>query len=429
MGFQVENLEEKNMVKLTISVSAEEFEKGMQKAYEKNKSKMNVPGFRKGKVPRQMLEKLYGPSVFYEDAANALIPDAYAGAAEESKLDIVSQPEIDVTQIEKGKEFIFTATVAVKPEVKLGEYKGVAIKKVSVEVTEEEVAAELDRTREQNSRTVTVEGRPVADKDVAVIDFDGYVDGVAFEGGKGENYSLTIGSHSFIDTFEDQLIGKNVGDEVEVNVTFPEDYHAEELKGRPAMFKVVIKEIKAKELPELDDEFAQDVSEFDTLEEYKEDVKKNLIERRTKNAEREKEARAVEKAVENAEFDVPEAMIQYQVRQMAEEFAQRMAQQGMSIEQYMQYTGMTPDKLFDDMRPEAEKRVKNGLVLEAIAAAEKIEATDEDFEEELKNMASMYQMDVEKIKELLDDATAEQMKKDIAINKAVKLVAKEAKEV
>lgn len=429
MGFQVENLEEKNMVKLTISVSAEEFEKGMQKAYEKNKSKMNVPGFRKGKVPRQMLEKLYGPSVFYEDAANALIPDAYAGAAEESKLDIVSQPEIDVTQIEKGKEFIFTATVAVKPEVKLGEYKGVAIEKVSVEVTEEEVAAELDRTREQNSRTVTVEGRPVADKDVAVIDFDGYVEGVAFEGGKGENYSLTIGSHSFIDTFEDQLIGKNVGDEVEVNVTFPEDYHAEELKGRPAMFKVVIKEIKAKELPELDDEFAQDVSEFDTLEEYKEDVKKNLIERRTKNAEREKEARAVEKAVENAEFDVPEAMIQYQVRQMAEEFAQRMAQQGMSIEQYMQYTGMTPDKLFDDMRPEAEKRVKNGLVLEAIAAAEKIEATDEDFEEELKNMASMYQMDVEKIKELLDDATAEQMKKDIAINKAVKLVAKEAKEV
>lgn len=429
MGFQVENLEEKNMVKLTISVSAEEFEKGMQKAYEKNKSKMNVPGFRKGKVPRQMLEKLYGPSVFYEDAANALIPDAYAGAAEESKLDIVSQPEIDVTQIEKGKEFIFTATVAVKPEVKLGEYKGVAIEKVSVEVTEEEVAAELDRTREQNSRTVTVEGRTVADKDVAVIDFDGYVDGVAFEGGKGENYSLTIGSHSFIDTFEDQLIGKNVGDEVEVNVTFPEDYHAEELKGKPAMFKVVIKEIKAKELPELDDEFAQDVSEFDTLEEYKEDVKKNLIERRTKNAEREKEARAVEKAVENAEFDVPEAMIQYQVRQMAEEFAQRMAQQGMSIEQYMQYTGMTPDKLFDDMRPEAEKRVKNGLVLEAIAAAEKIEATDEDFEEELKNMASMYQMDVEKIKELLDDATAEQMKKDIAINKAVKLVAKEAKEV
>lgn len=429
MSFQVENLEEKNMVKLTISVSAEEFEKGMQKAYEKNKSKMNVPGFRKGKVPRQMLEKLYGPSVFYEDAANALIPDAYAGAAEESKLDIVSQPEIDVTQIEKGKEFIFTATVAVKPEVKLGEYKGVAIEKVSVEVTEEEVAAELDRTRQQNSRTVTVEGRPVADKDVAVIDFDGYVDGVAFEGGKGENYSLTIGSHSFIDTFEDQLIGKNVGDEVEVNVTFPEDYHAEELKGRPAMFKVVIKEIKAKELPELDDEFAQDVSEFDTLEEYKEDVKKNLIERRTKNAEREKEARAVEKAVENAEFDVPEAMIQYQVRQMAEEFAQRMAQQGMSIEQYMQYTGMTPDKLFDDMRPEAEKRVKNGLVLEAIAAAEKIETTDEDFEEELKNMASMYQMDVEKIKELLDDATAEQMKKDIAINKAVKLVAKEAKEV
>jgi len=429
MSFQVENLEEKNMVKLTITVSAEEFEKGMQKAYEKNKNKMNIPGFRKGKATRQVLEKMYGPSVFYEDAANAVIPDAYAKAAEESKLDIVSQPEIDVTQIEKGKEFIFTATVAVKPEVKLGEYKGVEIEKVSVDVTDEEVAAEIDKAREQNSRTVTVEDRPVADKDIAVIDFDGYVDGEAFEGGKGENYSLTIGSHSFIDTFEEQLIGKNVGDEVEVNVTFPEDYHAENLKGKPAMFKVVIKEIKAKELPELDDEFAQDVSEFDTLEEYKADVKKNLIERRTKNAEHEKEAKAVEKAVENASFDVPEPMIQYQVRQMAEEFAQRMAQQGLSIEQYMQYTGMTPDKLFDDMRPEAEKRVKNGLVLEAIVKAEKIEATEADFEEELKNMASMYQMDVEKIKELVDDAAAEQIKKDIAINKAVKLVAEAAKEV
>lgn len=429
MGFQVENLEEKNMVKLTITVSAEEFEKGMAKAYEKNKSKMSVPGFRKGKVPRQMLEKMYGPSVFYEDAANAIIPDAYAKAADESKLEIVSQPEIDVTQIEKGKEFIFTATVAVKPEVKLGEYKGLEIEKVNVDVTDEEVAAELDKAREQNSRTVTVEGRAVQDKDIAVIDFDGYVDGEAFEGGKGENYSLTIGSHSFIDTFEDQLIGKNVGDEVEVNVTFPEDYHAESLKGKPAMFKVVIKEIKAKELPELDDEFAQDVSEFDTLDEYKADVKNKLVERKTKSAQREKEAKAVEKAVENASFDVPEAMIQYQVRQMAEEFAQRISQQGLSIEQYMQYTGLTPDKLFDDMRPEAEKRVKNGLVLEAIVAAENIEVSDDDYEEELKSMASMYQMDVEKVKELIDENAAEQIKKDVAINKAVKLVAEAAKEV
>lgn len=429
MGFQVENLEEKNMVKLTITVSAEEFEKGMAKAYEKNKSKMSVPGFRKGKVPRQMLEKMYGPSVFYEDAANAIIPDAYAKAADESKLEIVSQPEIDVTQIEKGKEFIFTATVAVKPEVKLGEYKGLEIEKVNVDVTDEEVATELDKAREQNSRTVTVEGRAVQDKDIAVIDFDGYVDGEAFEGGKGENYSLTIGSHSFIDTFEDQLIGKNVGDEVEVNVTFPEDYHAESLKGKPAMFKVVIKEIKAKELPELDDEFAQDVSEFDTLDEYKADVKNKLVERKTKSAQREKEAKAVEKAVENASFDVPEAMIQYQVRQMAEEFAQRISQQGLSIEQYMQYTGLTPDKLFDDMRPEAEKRVKNGLVLEAIVAAENIEVSDDDYEEELKSMASMYQMDVEKVKELIDENAAEQIKKDVAINKAVKLVAEAAKEV
>ena len=429
MGFQVENLEEKNMVKLTIEVSAEEFEQGMQQAYLKNKSKMSVPGFRKGKVPRQMLEKMYGPSMFYEDAANALIPDAYAKAAEESKLDIVSQSEIDVTQIEKGKPFIFTATVAVKPEVTLGEYKGVEVEKVNVDVTDEEVAAEIDKAREQNSRTITVEGRPVADKDIAVIDFEGFVDGEAFEGGKGENYSLTIGSHSFIDTFEDQLVGKNVGEEVEVNVTFPEDYHAENLKGKPAMFKVVIKEIKAKELPELDDEFAQDVSEFDTLDEYKADVKKNLIEKRAKNAEREKEAKAVEKAVENASFDVPEAMIQYQVRQMAEEFAQRMASQGISIEQYMQYTGMTADRLFDDMRPEAERRVKNGLVLEAIVKAENIEVSDADLEEELKSMASMYQMDVEKIKEMVDEAATEQIKKDIAIQKAVKLVADSAKEI
>ncbi len=429
MGFQVENLEEKNMVKLTIEVSAEEFEKGMQKAYEKNKSKMSVPGFRKGKVPRQMLEKMYGPAMFYEDAANAIIPEAYANAADESGLEIVSQPEIDVTQIEKGQPFIFTATVAVKPEVTLGQYKDIEIEKVSVEVTDEEVAAELDKAREQNSRTVTVEGRAVADKDIAVIDFEGFVDGEAFEGGKGENYSLTIGSHSFIDTFEDQLIGKNVGEEVEVNVTFPEDYHAENLKGKPAMFKVVIKEIKAKELPELDDEFAQDVSEFDTLDEYKADVKKNLEEKKAKNAEREKEAKVVEKIVENANFDVPEAMIQFQVRQMAEDFAQRMAAQGISIEQYMQFTGMTPDKLFDDMRPEAEKRVKNGLVLEAVVKAENIEVSDADVEEELKNMASMYQMEVEKVKELVDDAAKEQIKKDIAIEKAVKLVTSSAKEV
>lgn len=429
MGFQVENLEEKNMVKLTIEVSAEDFEQGMQKAYNKNKSKMSVPGFRKGKVPRQMLEKMYGPSVFYEDAANELIPDAYAKAADESKLEIVSQPEIDVTQIEKGKPFIFTAKVAVKPEVTLGEYKGIEVAKTDVSVTDEEVAAEIDKAREQNSRTVTVEGRAVEDKDIAVIDFEGFVDGKAFEGGKGENYSLTIGSHSFIDNFEDQLIGKNVGDETEVNVTFPEDYHSDELKGKPAMFKVTIKEIKAKELPELDDEFAQDVSEFDTLDEYKADVRKNLADKKAKSAEREKEAKVVEKIVENASFDVPEAMIQYQVRQMAEEFAQRMASQGISIEQYMQYTGMTADKLFDDMKPEAEKRVKNGLVLEAVVKAENIEASDEDLEEELKNMASMYQMDVEKVKELVDDAAKEQIKKDIAINKAVKLVAEAAKEI
>lgn len=426
---QVENLEQKNMVKLTFEVSSEEFEKGLETAFDKNKNKFKVPGFRKGKVTRQIVEKMYGPQVLYEDAVNALLPDAYAAAAQESGLDIVSQPEIDVEQIEKGKSLIFTATVAVKPEVALGQYKDIEIAKADTTVTDEDIAAELDRTREQNSRTVTVEGRAVENGDTAIIDFEGFVDGNAFEGGKGENYSLVIGSHSFIDNFEDQLIGRNVGDEVEVNVTFPEDYHAEELKGKPAMFKVTVKEIKTKELPELNDEFAQDVSEFDTLEEYKADVKKNLEERKAKDAAREKENAVVEKIVEGSQMDVPEAMVQTEVRRMAEDFAQRLSAQGMSIEQYFQYTGLTADKLFDDMKPEAERRIKNRLVLEAVVKAENITVTDEDYEEEIKKMADMYKMDVDKIKELMDAESSEQMRKDIAVEKAVKFVVDAAKEM
>lgn len=426
---QVENLEQKNMVKLIIEVSAEEFEKGLQTSFNKNKNKFNVPGFRKGKVTRQIIEKMYGPQALYEDAVNAILPDAYAAAADESGLDIVSQPEIDVTQIEKGKSLIFTATVAVKPEVALGQYKDVEIAKADTTVTDEDVAAELDRAREQNARTVTVEGRAVENGDTAIIDFEGFVDGDAFEGGKGENYSLVIGSHSFIDNFEEQLIGRNVNDEVEVNVTFPEDYHAENLKGKPAMFKVTVKEIKTKELPQLDDEFAQDVSEFDTLDEYKADVKKNLEERKIKNAEREKESKVVEKIVENSQMDIPEAMVQTEVRRMAEDFAQRLSSQGMSIEQYFQYTGLTADKLFDDMKPEAERRIKNRLVLEAVVKAENITVSDEDFEEELKKMAEMYKMELDKIKELMDQETSEQVRKDIAVEKAVKFVVDAAKEM
>lgn len=426
---QVENLEQKNMVKLTIEVSAEEFEKGMETAFNKNKNKISVPGFRKGKVTRKIVEKMYGPQMFYEDAINAVIPDAYAAAVEESKLDIVSQPEIDVTQVEEGKSMIFTATVAVKPEVTLGQYKDVEVEKADTTVSDEDVDAELNRTREQNSRTVAVEGRAIENNDTAIIDFEGFVDGVAFEGGKGENYSLVIGSHTFIDTFEEQLIGKNIGDEVEVNVTFPEDYNAENLKGKPALFKVTVKEIKAKELPELNDEFAQDVSEFDTLDEYKADVRKKLEERKAKDAQREKENKVVEKIVEGSQMDIPEAMVQTEVRRMAEDFAQRLSAQGMSIDQYFKYTGLTADKMFDEMKPEAERRIKNRLVLEAVVKAENITVSDEDFEEELKKMADMYKMDVDKIKELLGDAESEQMRNDIAVDKAVKFVVDAAKEM
>ncbi|MFW5631909.1 MAG: trigger factor [Acetivibrio ethanolgignens] len=427
MSVQVENLE-RNMAKLTIEISAEEFEAAMKKAYNKNKNRINIPGFRKGKAPQAMIEKMYGAGIFYEDAANSIIPEAYEKAVEESGLDIVSQPEIDVTQIEKGKSFIFTAEVAVKPEVTLGEYKGIEVEKMDVSVSDEELLAELDRVREQNSRTIAVEDRAAENGDMTVIDFEGFVDGVAFEGGKDEDYPLTLGSHSFIDTFEEQLVGKNIGEEVEVNVTFPEDYQAKELAGKPAMFKVTIKEIKVKELPELDDDFAQDVSEFDSLDEYKEDVRKTLSQRKEAQAKNAKEEAVVEKIIENATMDIPEPMINGQVRQMADEFAQRIQSQGLTVEQYFQFTGMDRNKLIETLKPQALKRIQSRLVLEAVAKAENIVASEEDIEKEIVDMASMYQMEVEKLKILIGDAEREQIAEDMAVQKAVEFVTNAAVE-
>lgn len=428
MSFKVDDLG-KNMVKLTIEATAEDFDKAIEQAYQKNKGKMNVQGFRKGKAPRAIIEKMYGVGVFYEDAANFIIPEAYEKAIEESKLEVVARPEIDVVQVEKGKPFIFTAEVAVKPEVTLGAYKGVEVPKSDIEVTEEEVMAELDKVREQNSRTITVEDRAVMDKDVVTIDFEGFVDGVPFEGGKGEDYSLTIGSHSFIDTFEDQLVGKSIGEDVEVNVTFPAEYHAAELAGKPALFKVKVKEIKAKELPVADDDFAQDVSEFNSLEEYKADLKKSLTEKKEKAAKTAKEDAVVDKVVENATMDIPDAMVDSQKRQMAEDFAQRLKMQGLTLEQYFQFTGLNPNTFMENLGPQALKRIQSRLVLEAVVKAENITVSEEEIDKELAEMASAYQMEVDKLKELIGEKEKEQIVMDMAVQKAIDLVASEAKEV
>ena len=421
MSLQVEKLE-KNMAKLTIEASAEEFEAAIEKAYQKNKSKMNIQGFRKGKAPRKIIEKMYGAGVFYEEAANVIIPDAYAKAVDECDLEIVSQPSVDVVQVEAGKPFIFTAEVAVKPEVKLGDYKGIEVEKTDVEVSDDDVNAEIDRVREQNARTITVEDRAVQDKDTAVIDFEGFVDGVAFEGGKGEDYPLTIGSHSFIDNFEEQLIGKNIGEEAEVNVTFPEDYHVEDLKGKPATFKVTVKEIKAKELPELDDDFAQDVSECETVDAYKAQVKEELTKKKEDAAKAAKEDEAVAKVVENAEMEIPEPMIDTQVRQMVDDFARRMQSQGLSLDQYFQFTGMEPKAFLEQMRPQALKRIQSRLVLEAIVEAEKIEATEAEIEDEMNKMADAYQMELYKVKELIEDEQNKKLAQDLAVQKAAEFV-------
>ena len=427
MSVQVENLEH-NMAKLTINVSAEELEKALDSAYKKQKGQISVPGFRKGKVPRAMIEKMYGAGVFYEDAANILMQQTYPAAIDESGVDIVSRPTVDVVQIEKGKEFIYTAEVAVRPEVTLGKYMGVTVTKIDTTVTDEEVDAELENQRNKNARTVTVTDRPVAEGDTAVIDFEGFVDGVAFEGGKGENHPLEIGSHTFIDTFEDQLVGKNTGDEVEVNVTFPEKYQAEDLAGQPATFKVKINEIKTKELPELDDEFAQDAAGVDTLAEYKEELKKNLTEKKETEAKKTKEDEAIKKIIDKSKMDIPEAMINTQCETMVEEFAQRIAQSGLTMEQYLQFSGMTVDQLKEQVRPEALTRIQSSLVLEQIAKDENIEVTDADVDAEVEKMAKAYGMEPDKLKEYMGDAEKESMKKDIAITKAVDLIMDNIKE-
>lgn len=427
MSLQVEKLEH-NMAKLTVEVAAEDVEKALQAAYLKQRKQINIPGFRKGKVPRQMIEKMYGPEVFYDEAANNMIPDAYVKAYDESELDIVSQPKIEVVQMEKGKPFIFTAEVATKPEVTLGDYKGLKVDKVSTRVTQKEVDEEIEKERERNARTIEVTDRAVQDKDEVTLDFEGFVDGVAFEGGKGEDYPLTIGSGSFIPGFEEQLIGAEIDKEVEVNVTFPKEYHSEELAGKDATFKCTVHTIKAKELPELDDEFASEVSECETMDAYRAEVKKNIKERKERTGKEKKENQAVDQAIENAQMDIPEAMIEFQVRQMADDFARRIQQQGLTVEQYFQFTGMTAEKMLEEMRPQAEKSIKTRLVLEAIVKAENIEVSDERVEEELTKMAEAYQMEVEKLKEFMGENEKKQIKEDLAVQEAITLLVNESVE-
>ncbi len=427
MSLQVEKLE-KNMAKLTIEVAAENLEKAIERAYRKNKNKISIPGFRKGKVPRQMIEKMYGKEIFYEDAVNMLIPEEYAKAYDECGEEIVSSPKIDVVQVEAGQPFIFTAEVALKPEVRLGKYKGVKVGKIETEVTDAEVDAEINKERERNARNITVEDRAVKDGDMTVLDFEGFVDGVAFEGGKGEDYPLTIGSGAFIPGFEDQLVGAEIGKEVEVNVTFPENYQAEELKGKDAVFKCTVKEIKEKELPELDDEFAGEVSEFETLAEYREDVRKKLSEQKETEAKREKEDKAIDAVIEDSDMEIPEAMIETQQRQMVDEFAQRIQMQGLTLDQYFKFTGNSHEMLLEQVKPQAEKRIKSRLVLEAVVEKENIEVSEDDYTKEVERMAEMYQMEADKVREMLGEDEKKNVMKDIAIQKAVEFVAENAKE-
>ena len=428
MSLQVEKLEN-NMAKLTIEVPANDLEKALQSAYMKQKNKIAMPGFRKGKVPRQMIEKMYGPEVFYDEAANRMISEAYAKAYDECELELVSQPKIEITQLEKGKEFIFTAEVAVKPEVKLGEYKGLKVDKVSTRVTQKEVDEEIDKERERNARTIDVTDRAVQDKDQITLDFEGFVDGVAFEGGKASDYPLTIGSGAFIPGFEDQLIGANIDEEKEINVTFPEEYQAKELAGKAAVFKCTVHSIKAKELPELDDEFVSDVSEkSETVDAYKAEVKAKIKERKENEGKQKREDQSVEQAVANAEMDIPEAMISFQSRQMVDDFARRIMQQGMTMEQYFQFSGLSEEKMMEEFKPEAEKRIRTRLTLEAIVAAENIEVSEERLDEELQKMADSYKMEVDKLKEYMGENEKKQMKEDIAIQEAVTLIANAAVE-
>lgn len=427
MSLSVEKLDG-SMAKLTIEVPAEEFDKAITEAYNKQKNKFAVPGFRKGKVPQAYIEKMYGPAVFYEDAANKLINEYYPKELDNCEEEIVSNPEIDVEQVEKGKSFIFTALVAVKPEIKIGEYKGVEIEKIDSEVTEDEVMAEILKTQKENSRSIPVEDRAAQMDDEVTINFDGYMDDVAFEGGKGENYKLTLGSHSFIDTFEDQIVGKSIGDKFDVNVTFPEEYHAADLAGKPAVFKVELLAINAIELPELDDEFAGEVSEFDTYDEYKEDVKKVLQVKKDREVTRQKQSKVVEKIADAAEVELPEPMIKYNQEKIFDEFAQNMMYQGLQMEQYLKLMNTTKEDMLERIKPDAIARIKTGLVLEAVVAAEGIVASDEEVDEEIQNMASSYQMEPEKLKELIGDREMDSLKKDIAARKALDFLVENCKD-
>ncbi|MBP5489382.1 MAG: trigger factor [Lachnospiraceae bacterium] len=427
MGFQVEDLG-KNMMKLVIEASPEQFEEAVKKAYEKNKNKINIQGFRKGKAPYAMVVKMYGKEMFYEEAANLIIPDAYEEAAKDCGFEIVSRPEIDVTQIGGDKPFIFTATVAKKPEVTLGEYKGLEVAKQEIAATDEEIDAEIKKEQEKNAKEINIEDRAVEEGDTATIDYEGFVDGVAFEGGKGENHPLVIGSHSFIPGFEEGLIGKKLGEECDVEVTFPEEYHAKELAGKAAVFKCKINKITAKELPELDDEFASEVSDYDTLAEYRESISKQICEKKEAEAKTERENELVKKAIENAAMDIPEAMIESTARQLGEEFAQRLQMQGMNIGQYFQYTGLTAEKYIEQLKPQAKNRIETRLVLEAISKAENIEVSQEEIDAELQKMADQYSMELEKVKEVFGEEELKQLTEDLAVQKAITVLTDNAKE-
>ncbi len=426
MSLQVEKLE-KNMAKLTIEVPAEEFDAAIKNAYNKNKNKFSIPGFRKGKAPLAMLEKMYGAGIFYEDAANEVIDASYPKAAEESKEEIVSTPEIKITQIEKGKAFIYEATVALKPEVTLGEYKGVEVKKAEAVVTDEDVENELTAARKKNGRLIDVEDGAIEDGDNTIIDFTGYIDDKTFDGGAGTDYPLVIGSHSFIEGFEDQLIGKKKGETCDVNVTFPAEYHADELAGKPAKFVVTIKEVKRNELPELNDEFASEVSDFDTLDEYKADIRKKLQEKKEQDAKVENENNVIEKVVENAQMELPQPMVDTQAREMVENYARRLQSQGLNINDYMKYTGMTPEKLMEQMRPEAEKRIKTRLVLEKVVEVENVEVSDEKLDEQINEIAASYKLEGAKLKEMMGEREKEQIREDLKVQAAIDLLVEQAK--
>lgn len=426
MSLQVEKLE-KNTAKLTIEVPAEKFDAAIKNAYQKNRSRFNIPGFRKGKAPFEMIKKMYGAGVFFEDAANEVIDASYPDAEKESGLEIVSRPIVDVEQIEEGSNFIYTAVVAVKPEVTLGEYKGIEVQKVKADVTEEDIEAEINSVRNKNSRLITIEDRAIENGDVVTIDFDGYVDGKRFDGGKGDDYPLTIGSHTFIDTFEDQLIGKNTGDECEVNVTFPAEYHVEELKNKPALFKVKIKEIQKRELPEANDEFASEVSDFDTLEEYRKDIQEKLLKEKQKAAATENENRVVEKVVENASMEIPDQMVDEEVNGMLNDYARRLESQGFSFKKYVEITGMTADKIGEQMKPQALKRIRTRLVLEAVVKAENITASEEAVEAQFGRMAETYKMEKDQIKNMFGEEQLKMMREDLAVQEAVDFLVAEAK--